>query len=121
MSRDIGQRYEALAERLLVGLGYQIIERNFTCRGGELDLVCRDGEVLVFVEVRGRRNQGCGAPEETVSWRKQRRVLHAAAVYLSARQHELRGPREPACRFDVIGIDGSGARLYRDAFSETSA
>ena len=119
MSRALGQRYEALAERLLLGLGYEVLERNFTCRGGELDLVCREGEVLVFVEVRGRRDQGRGAPEETVSWHKQRRVLHAAAVYLSARQGQRRGHPEPVCRFDVVGIDGRGARLYRDAFRET--
>ena len=111
MSRAIGQRYEALAERLLVGLGYVVVERNFTCRGGEIDLVCYDGEVLVFVEVRGRAGALCGQAEETVDWRKQRRLTRAAWVYLLRR-----GLGEPACRFDVMGIDERGARLYRDAF-----
>ena len=111
MSRSVGRHYEAVAEELLFGLGYQILERNFTCRGGEIDLVCLDGEVLVFVEVRGRRDAEHGAAEETVGWHKQRRLLRAAWAYLIRR-----GLGEPACRFDVIGIDHRGARLYRDAF-----
>lgn len=113
MSRDLGQRYEQTAERLLRDLGYEIVERNFTCRGGEIDLVCRDGEVLVFVEVRGRASCAFGLPEETVDWRKQRRLRKAAWVYLLRR-----ALGEPICRFDVIGIDADGARLYRDAFGE---
>ena len=111
MSRAIGQRYEALAERLLVELGYEILDRNFTCKGGEIDLVCREAGVVVFVEVRGRADRGRGHPEETVGWHKQQRVLRAAAVYLLRRKLG-----EPPCRFDVIGIDPAGARLYRDAF-----
>jgi putative endonuclease len=111
MSRSVGTLYERVAEELLCGLGYEVVERNFTCRGGEIDLVCRDGEVLVFVEVRGRRDLSRGEPEETVGWRKQRRIVRAAWVYLMKR-----ALGEPACRFDVIGIDGRGARLYRDAF-----
>jgi putative endonuclease len=111
MSRELGQRYEAIAEQLLTGLGYRVVERNFTCRGGEIDLVCLDGEVLVFVEVRGRANDEHGAPEETIGRLKQRRLLRAAWVYLLRR-----GLGEPACRFDVIAIDVRGARLYRDAF-----
>jgi putative endonuclease len=111
MSRRLGQVYEALAEQLLVGLGYRIVERNFTCKGGEIDLVCLDGEVLVFVEVRGRKGARYGPAEETVRRGKQRRLLRAAWVYLLRRQLG-----EPACRFDVIGIDAHGARLYRDAF-----
>lgn len=113
MSRALGQHYEAIAERLLVGLGYQIIERNFTCRGGEIDLVCRDGEVLVFVEVRGRHDQAFGEAEATVDGRKQRRLRRAAWVYLLRR-----ALGEPVCRFDVLGIDARGARLYRDAFRD---
>lgn len=111
MSRDLGQRYESTAERLLRDLGYEILERNFTCRGGEIDLVCREGEVLVFVEVRGRSDTRFGLPEETVDGRKQRRLRRAAWVYLMRRSLG-----EPVCRFDVIGIDVNGARLYRDAF-----
>lgn len=111
MSRHLGQHYESTAEKLLRGLGYEVVERNFTCRGGEIDLVCRDGDVLVFVEVRGRSRVSHGLPEETVDGRKQRRLRRAAWVYLLRN-----GLGEPACRFDVIGIDASGARLYRDAF-----
>ncbi len=111
MSRELGQRYESIAEQLLSGLGYEVVERNFTCRGGEIDLVCRDGEVLVFVEVRGRRGARYGDAEATVDARKQRRVVRAAWVFLLRRSLG-----EPICRFDVIGIDHRGARLYKDAF-----
>jgi putative endonuclease len=113
MSRILGQRYEAIAEELLVGLGYEIIERNFTCRGGEIDLVCREGEVLVFVEVRGRASDEYGDAEATVDRRKQARLRRAAWVYLLRR-----ALGEPICRFDVIGIDARGARLHRDAFRD---
>ena len=116
MSRSAGRRYESIAEELLVGLGYRVLERNFTCRGGEIDLVCLDGEVLVFVEVRGRKDALHGAAEETVGWHKQRRTIRAAWAYLIRR-----GLGEPACRFDVVGIDDRGARLYRDAFDGVSA
>jgi len=113
MSRSLGQRYEAIAEELLVGLGYEVVERNFTCRGGEIDLVCRDGEVLVFVEVRGRASDEYGDAEATVDRRKQARLRRAAWVYLLRR-----ALGEPSCRFDVIGIDARGARLHRDAFRD---
>ena len=70
-----------------------------------------EGEVLVFVEVRGRSSVERGHPEETVGWVKQRRIVRAAFAYLIRKRLG-----EPTCRFDVVGIDGSGARLYRDAF-----
>jgi putative endonuclease len=111
MSRGIGSHYEDQAAELLIGLGYLVLERNFTCKGGEIDLVCLDGEVLVFVEVRGRADTRHGSPEETIRWTKQRRLLRAAWVYILRRVDG-----EPVCRFDVIAIDDRGARLYRDAF-----
>jgi putative endonuclease len=111
MSRALGTQYENQAAELLEGLGYVVVDRNFACKGGEIDLVCLDGEVLVFVEVRGRADSRYGAPEETIAWAKRRRLLRAAWVYLLRR---VTG--EPVCRFDVIAIDDAGARLYRDAF-----
>lgn len=113
MSRILGQRYEDIAHRLLEQLGYVVIERNFTCRGGEIDLVCREGEVLVFVEVRGRKGAQYGDAETTIDLCKQRRLRRAAWVYLLRR-----ALGEPHCRFDVIGIDARGARLYKDAFRD---
>jgi putative endonuclease len=111
VSRTVGSHYERLAERLLEGLGFRTLARNFTCKGGEIDLVCQDGEVLVFVEVRGRASTSHGHPEETVDRWKQRRIVRAAITYLLRN-----GLGEPTCRFDVIGIDETGARLHRDAF-----
>jgi putative endonuclease len=112
VTADRGRQAEDEAARHLRAQGLEVIERNFRCRGGEIDLVARDGEHLVFVEVRLRRNHAFGGPLASVDRRKQSRILLAARHYL-ARRGDGR-----ACRFDVVGIDGEG-RLHwvRDAFS----
>ncbi|MBI3148005.1 MAG: YraN family protein [Betaproteobacteria bacterium] len=98
MSR--GAEAENLAERYLVAKGLEILERNFRCRGGEIDLIARDGETLVFVEVRLRGNPRFGGAAASIDRRKQERWQHAARCYL-ARCHG-----EPACRFDAIVMSG---------------
>ena len=94
----------------LTGQGLQLIERNFHSRRGELDLIMRDGEVWVFVEVRQRSSRRYGSAAETVSYRKQTRLLHAASYYLQSRRIEA------PCRFDVIAIDGGDLTWIKDAF-----
>jgi putative endonuclease len=112
-----GAGYERKAERFLRSRGLRTIERNYRCRGGEIDLIMRDGRTVVFVEVRYRRSTAYGTPGETVSQCKQRRLLHAARHYLA--KHAAIGG-DP-CRFDVIGISGEGeaTRLnwIKNAFS----
>ena len=115
MSRAAGAQAERRAEELLTRLGFQVLERNYTCKGGELDLVCDDDGTLVFVEVRARRSGDFGAPEETISATKRRRLIHAARHYLMVRTHE-----ERACRFDVVAIEGDDVRHLRDAFRTTA-
>ena len=112
MSRAAGASAEQLAADFLVERGFQILERNFTVKGGEIDLVCDDAGTLVFVEVRARKDGDFGAPEETIGSTKQRRIVLAARHYLVMRQIE-----ERACRFDVIAIEGDHITHIPDAFS----
>jgi putative endonuclease len=96
---ELGRRGEALAAEELRARGLEIVERNFRCRAGEIDLIAMDGGTLVFVEVRSRRGAGAGTPLESVDGRKQARVTRVARQYLAARGH---GERD--VRFDVVGI-----------------
>lgn len=96
-----GQRAEQLAADYLEGLGYRIVERNWRCRTGELDLIAWQGDILVIVEVRSRssRTEGFGTPAESVTPRKIKQVRDTAAVYL----HHSSKSNAPI-RFDMIGI-----------------
>lgn len=87
--------------RHLQGQGLQLLERNFRSRGGEIDLIMRQANTLVFVEVRYRQSCHYGSPLETVTAAKQRRLSTAAALYLQQRNLNL------PCRFDVVGISGA--------------
>ncbi len=113
-----GAAAEDLAERYLQRHGLVPVERNFRARGGEIDLVMREGTTLVFVEVRYRGARTYGGALASVDARKQRRLIHAARLYLA----RLREP-EPTCRFDVLGVapgsrpDTARVQWVRDAFS----
>jgi len=112
-----GTAAEGLACRYLEARGLILVARNYRCRVGELDLIMRDGEQLVFVEVRSRRHSRFGTPAESVTRTKQQRLLRAAAHYL---QHER---LDLPCRFDVVAIlqaDGEPrVEWIRDAFQLT--
>ena len=98
--KERGAAAEEAAARYLSSLGYQVLERNWRCRSGEIDLIARDGEVLVFVEVRSRRTGSrFGAAVEAVTPRKIRQVRGVAGVYLSFHPH-VAGP----VRFDVVAV-----------------
>jgi putative endonuclease len=112
-TRD-GGAAEAIAAAHLVRHGLAIVARNYRCRGGEIDLVARDGATLVFVEVRLRRSQRFGGAGASVDARKQARVLAAA-------RHYLAGRGDVQCRCDVVTLDAlDPARVewIRDAFRE---
>ena len=97
-----GTEAELNAQRHLQQHGLKTLARNHHCRGGEIDLIMQDGETLVFVEVRLRRNTRYGGALASVDWRKQHRLSIAAQHYLQL--HPWNGP----CRFDVVGLDASG-------------
>lgn len=88
--------------------GLRLVERNFRCKGGEIDLILRDGATVVFVEVRARANAAFGGAVTSVTPAKQRRLLVAAQVWLQG-QREL-----PACRFDVIAVEGGQLQWLRN-------
>lgn len=89
--------------------GLQLVERNFRCKGGEIDLVMRDGATLVFVEVRARASASHGGAAASVTPAKQRRLIVAAQVFLQGQAFP------PPCRFDVIGLDGERLEWLRNA------
>jgi len=106
-----GAEAERDAAQLLIAAGYEIIERNFRCKAGELDIIARDGDVLVFVEVRSRSDDDHGHAVEMIGRTKQRRVVRVARHYLA-----VAAPRFERCRFDVVAITAGDAILLRDAF-----
>jgi putative endonuclease len=101
---------EEAAARLLERNGLVIVARNYRTRFGEIDLIARDGEVLVFVEVRLRTTGQCGGAAASIGARKRSRVEAAARRFLAGL------PREPACRFDVITLEGDAPTWLRAAF-----
>jgi putative endonuclease len=104
-----GAAAEDLAASLLVKHGLCILDRNFRVRGGEIDLVCRDGQTIVFVEVRLRRHDYFGGAGASVTATKQQRLIVAA-------RHWLARHREAPCRFDCVLMDGENVQWLRDAF-----
>jgi len=95
----VGNRGEELAASFLERNGLKIVERNFRCKGGEVDIIARDGKTIVFIEVKSRRTLTYGVPQLAVTPFKQRQISKAALTWLSKnRQHDA-----PA-RFDVIAI-----------------
>lgn len=95
----IGEYGERLAGEYLAGLGYEVLDRNWRCAQGELDLVARDGECVVFCEVKTRRSEAFGSPVEAVTPAKAARLRRLAWHWLRA--HEVHA-RE--VRVDVIGV-----------------
>ena len=114
--RAQGDAAEDRACRHLDRSGFTIVERNFRTPGGEIDIVARKGDVLVFVEVRSREVPGFGTPEESVTLAKRRRIVAAARQYLS----KVPPSSWREALFDVIAIEGSGdaaeLRHYPAAF-----
>ncbi len=96
---NIAKIGESLASSHLKSRGYEILERNYRWGRGEIDLVAREGERMVFVEVKTRRSLRFGLPQEAVTVHKQRQLSKVALAYLQA-QNLLDAP----CRFDVIAI-----------------
>ena len=73
--REKGTEYEAVAAKYLEGCGYEIISLNYRCRVGEIDIIAKDEEYLVFVEVKYRKNERMGSPFDAVDFRKQQKII----------------------------------------------
>ena len=114
--KDAGVAAEAAACRYLEGRGLTLLDRNFRCRNGEIDLIMRDGPVIALVEVRLRSSARFGGAAGSVDWKKQQRLI-AAARYLTLVRGDL---RNHPFRFDVIALEPEGPDLkvhwIKDAF-----
>jgi putative endonuclease len=97
--KSLGARGEEIAAAYLKGKKFSIVERNFRCKGGEVDIIARDGKTLVFVEVKTRRNLSFGPPQLALTSFKQRQISKAALTWLA--KNKMFGA---SARFDVIAI-----------------
>lgn len=111
-TRSKGEYYEERAARYLKEQGKEILCRNFRCRQGEIDLIAKDKETIIFVEVKYRKNGNTGHPLEAVTLAKQKKITMSAAYYL-LREY---GRTDVPCRFDVIGILPDKILWIKDAF-----
>lgn len=109
--RTIGTQYETKAAEYLERAGYQILERNYRCCMGEIDLIAQHQGYLVFAEVKFRKDAHTGYGTESVDRRKQKRIAAAARWYLMEKHIG-----DIPCRFDVIAFLGDEIRLIQDAF-----
>lgn len=112
-----GRKAERAAEKALRRAGYRVLARNWRCGVGEIDLVAREGESLVFVEVKAKSSDAFGRAAEMVTARKRRQVARAAAAYLAAKNLA-----ETPCRFDVavVALEGGEpgeVEILRAAFT----
>lgn len=111
--KTYGNSGEDLAVDFLRNAGYLILERNFRCRQGEIDIVAKDGRYLCFIEVKRRKDTLSGHPYEAIGLIKIRRICKTALFYLQF--HHL--PDTTAVRFDVISVIDEEVSLLRGAFS----
>ncbi len=98
-SKSLGNKGEAAAAEHLKKLGYEIIEQNYRCRYGEIDIIGLDKGDLAFVEVKSRTSDRYGTPFEAVNYHKQKKLRQLAAYYLQAQERYM-----GSCRFDVVGV-----------------
>lgn len=110
-----GKRGEELAVAYLKSKGYRIIERNYKCLFGEIDIVAKEGNTVVFVEVKSRKSEDFGDPQTAVGWEKKRKISRIALKYLDEKQLY---PCD--ARFDVVAVKmlpaGNTIELIQNAF-----
>lgn len=109
--RALGGRGEALAAAWYADAGYEVLDRNWRCRVGEIDLVCRRGTTVVICEVKARTSARFGTPLEAVTTAKRRRLRRLAALWL--REHPLRAD---VVRFDVAAVHGTTVEVVSGAW-----
>lgn len=118
-NRQSGQRWEKAAESFLRGHGLSLLQRNFSSRFGEIDLIMEDDKTIVFVEVKYRKSSQHGDGAEAVTFHKQGRISRTAAWYLAMNPHRA----EQFCRFDVVSISpqttDQGINWIKNAFYST--
>ena len=113
--RSLGIEKEELAISYLTKQNVSILAKNFYFRGGEIDLIAKDGEYVCFIEVKYRKNNEFGSPEEAVTFSKQKKIIQGARVFLYQNRYSTDTP----CRFDVISVLGEEITWIKDAFTLT--
>ena len=110
--RTLGSKYEEIAANELMKKGYKILERNYRCHKGEIDIIASKDGFIVFVEVKYRGTDAKGQPYEAVDYNKQRAISAVAAHYLTVKVGSVDVP----CRFDVISILNDKTEHIENAF-----
>ena len=105
--RTVGSRYEQEAAAFLSKQGLIIVAQNYRCRAGEIDIIAKDGQTLVFCEVKYRFDSSAGDPAAAVDYRKQQTIFRVAQWYMQTN----RLPENTPCRFDVVAMTGVGEDL----------
>ena len=111
-NRATGSIYEEKIAAFLKQNGFMILERNYRCKQGEIDIIAKDGKYFVFIEVKSRASGSAGFSLEAIDHRKVMRIRNAEAYYLFSHQF----PEATPCRFDAAGIGGEGITYIRNAF-----
>lgn len=110
--RIIGGYKEDIATEYLIEHGYTIIDRNFSCKSGEIDIVAKDKEYLCFIEVKYRENNKYGDALETINYKKQQKLFKCANIYITSNKLV----ENLNYRFDVVAIKGENIELIKNAF-----
>ena len=110
--RRLGKAQEEMAAQFLKENGYEIIDKNFYCRSGEIDIIAKENGYLVFVEVKFRKDISCGYPQEAVTKHKIEHIINSARYYMLVKGYA----ENTLCRFDVIGILGRDISIIKNAF-----
>lgn len=110
--RSLGDDYEQIAAVYLKSEGYEIIEHNFRCKIGEIDIIARKDGYIRFIEVKYRSDNRAGLPEEAVNYKKQRLICKTASYYMMKNKYSM----DTACCFDVVAILDNEIKLYENAF-----
>jgi len=111
---ETGQNAEALAAAFLQAKGMTIIEKNFRAKVGEIDIIAKDQDEVIFVEVRARASRDFGGAAASVGGAKRRKLIRAARLWLQARNWD------GACRFDVVAVDGGKLEHLPAAFDASA-
>jgi putative endonuclease len=110
--RELGSNYELMAAEFLEGRGYVVLQKNFRCRIGEIDIIAKESGTICFIEVKYRKNINYGYPEEAITNYKKATIMKVAGYYLHINGY----PQDAAIRFDTVLILNSEIKLIKNAF-----
>ena len=110
-TRDVGFQKEKDVVAYLKNLGYKVLDTNFSCKFGEIDIIAKHNRAVVFIEVRYRKSRAHVAPEETVTYKKQQKIIKSAIIYI--KKNNLKAD----FRFDIAAVDADKITIIESAFT----